>query len=69
MEKEKSELESRVKELVMKNDDLNAELTKTENEFEKTKKAYLSQDQTATLLQDLVSYTISFLFITTIQKY
>ena len=41
-----------MKELLIKNEELNLELTRTENE--KTKNTYLSQDQTATLLQDLV---------------
>lgn len=53
-EKEREENEKKAKESQVEKAELASQLNRTENELEKIKKSYLSQDQTANLLQDLV---------------
>mgnify|MGYP006989429959 CR=1 FL=1 len=55
LEKDKKELGEQLKAVQLENERLKEALNLTEKEFEKNRRACLSQEQTATLLQDLVS--------------
>lgn len=66
LEAEIKELEERLKNCLAENERLSEALKSIETEFEKNKRACLSQEQTATLLQDLV--TTTYLFVISIIK-